>query len=46
MTLPAAAGMWLGRRLSRRVDAARFRAIVLVLLAVLGLNLLRRAIFG
>jgi uncharacterized membrane protein YfcA len=46
MTLPAAAGMWLGRHLSKRVDAAWFRAIVLVLLTVLGANLLRRAIFG
>ena len=46
MTLPAAAGMWLGRHLSQRVNAEVFRGIVLVLLAVLGLNLLRRATFG
>jgi uncharacterized membrane protein YfcA len=46
MTLPAAAGMWLGRRFSRRIDPDRFRILVLVLLTVLGLNLLRRAIFG
>jgi uncharacterized membrane protein YfcA len=46
MTLPAAAGMWLGRGLSHRIDAEVFRGAVLVLLAVLGLNLLRRAIFG
>lgn len=46
MTLPAAAGMWLGRHLSHRVDSRVFRTIVLVLLAILGLNLLRRAIFA
>lgn len=44
MALPAATGMWLGRHLSRYVDASLFRMIVLTLLAVLGLNLLRRAI--
>jgi uncharacterized membrane protein YfcA len=45
MTLPAAAGMWLGRHLAGRVDAQVFRTIVLILLAVLGANLVRRALF-
>lgn len=46
ITLPAAVGMWLGRNLSRRIDAKVFRTVVLALLALLGLNLLRRAVFG
>jgi uncharacterized membrane protein YfcA len=46
MTLPAAAGMWLGGRLSRRIDPAAFRLGVLILLTVLGVNLLRRAVMG
>jgi uncharacterized membrane protein YfcA len=46
MALPAAAGLWLGRRLSRRVDAKGFRIIVLALLGILGTNLIRRAMFG
>lgn len=46
MALPAAAGMWLGQRLSRRLDAKVFRISVLLLLAVLGANLLRRTLFA
>lgn len=46
MTAPAALGMWLGRQLARRVDPATFRMVALALLALLGLNLLRRAFFG
>lgn len=46
ITLPAAVGMWLGQNLSRRIDAKVFRTVVLALLAVLGMNLLRRAVFG
>ena len=42
---PVLAGMWLGRRWSRRIDQERFRTIVLAVLFVLGLNLLRRALF-
>jgi uncharacterized membrane protein YfcA len=42
---PALAGMWLGQRLGRRIEQQRFRRIVLIVLFVLGLNLLRRAIF-
>jgi hypothetical protein len=46
MVIPAAAGMWLGRLLSRRVDANLFRKIVLVLLSVVGINLVIRAVTG
>ena len=42
---PVLAGMWLGGRLGRRIEQERFRRIVLIVLFVLGLNLLRRAIF-
>ena len=42
---PVLAGMWLGQRLGRRIEPERFRRIVLIVLFVLGLNLLRRAIF-
>jgi len=42
---PVLAGMWLGRRLGRRIEQERFRRMVLIVLFVLGLNLLRRAIF-
>ncbi len=42
---PALAGMGLGRQLGRRIEQERFRRIVLIVLFVLGLNLLRRAIF-
>ena len=42
---PALAGMWLGRQLSSRIDRDRFRKIVLFALLVLGLNLLRRAVW-
>jgi uncharacterized membrane protein YfcA len=45
MVIPAAAGMWLGQRLARRIDPGMFRTAVLVLLTVLALNLLRRALF-
>lgn len=46
MTVPAAFGMWLGRRLSNRIDAEAFRKVVLILLVVLGANLLRRGFFA
>ncbi len=42
---PALAGMWLGHRLSRHIDRERFRKVVLFALLLLGLNLLRRAIW-
>lgn len=41
--LPVLAGMWLGQRLSSRIDQERFRKAVLIVLLVLGLNLVRRA---
>lgn len=43
--LPAVVCMWLGQRLSRRIDRERFRKIVMFALLVLGLNLLRRAVW-
>jgi hypothetical protein len=44
MMVPAMAGMWLGFRLQDRLNPARFRRWTLVLLALTGLNLLRRAL--
>lgn len=44
-TLPVAAGTWLGGRLRARVDEARFRKALFVLLIVIGANLVRRAVF-
>lgn len=46
MSVPAVAGMWLGRHLSKHVKASLFRMIVLALLTILALNLLRRAILN
>lgn len=43
--LPVLACMWLGQRLSCRIDRERFRKIVMFALLVLGLNLLRRAVW-
>ena len=40
-----AGGAGAGGRLGRRIEQERFRRIVLIVLFVLGLNLLRRAIF-
>ena len=39
------AGMWLGERFSRRIDQERFRKAVLIVLMLLGVNLVRRAIW-
>ncbi len=44
MVVPAMAGMWLGFGLHDRLDAVRFRRWTLILLALTGLNLLRRAL--
>lgn len=41
---PAALGMWLGFRLQDRLDAATFRRVMLIVLALTALNLIRRAI--
>lgn len=43
--LPAGLGMWVGRKLAGRFDPLTFRRVVLVFLAILALNLLRRAFF-
>ena len=40
------AGMWLGQRLRRKLNADTFRTIVLVVLFVAGVNMLRRALMG
>ncbi|TMV67376.1 sulfite exporter TauE/SafE family protein, partial [Thioclava sp. BHET1] len=44
LVLPALLGLWLGFRVHDRLDAAVFRRWTLVVLAVAGLNLLRRAL--
>lgn len=46
MLPPALLGLWLGFRLGDRLDQAVFRRITLVVLAVAGLNLIRRAAVG
>jgi uncharacterized membrane protein YfcA len=47
IALPAAlAGMWAGDQIGLRVPAHRFRALVLAVLGVLGLNLLWRGFSG
>ncbi|MEM7743869.1 MAG: sulfite exporter TauE/SafE family protein [Pseudomonadota bacterium] len=43
MTIPALAGFTVGERLRRRLDADRFRTVVLVIFLIMGLNLIRRA---
>jgi uncharacterized membrane protein YfcA len=45
MVVPAMAGFTLGEVLRRRLDTARFRIAVLVLFLLMGLNLVRRAMF-
>lgn len=46
MVVPSMAGLWAGYRLHDRVDQAAFRRWTLVILALTGLNLLRRAVTG
>lgn len=46
LLLPAALGMWAGFRLGDRMDATRFRRATLVVLAIAGLNLIRRGLTG
>ncbi|WP_343116199.1 sulfite exporter TauE/SafE family protein [Ostreiculturibacter nitratireducens] len=43
VTIPAAIGLWGGFRLHDRLDPARFRRWTLILLAITGANLVRRA---
>ncbi len=44
-TLPAFAGLWLGQKLRNLIDPETFRKVVLIALFLIGLNLLRRALF-
>lgn len=44
LVLPSLIGLWTGFRLHDRLDSARFRRWTLVILAVSGLNLIRRAL--
>lgn len=44
MMVPGALGLWAGFRMQDRLDAARFRRWTLVVLAVTGFNLVRRAL--
>lgn len=44
LVLPALLGIWAGFKLHDRLDAARFRRWTLIVLALAGLNLLRRAL--
>ncbi|MEM9146050.1 MAG: sulfite exporter TauE/SafE family protein [Pseudomonadota bacterium] len=45
LVLPALAGFALGERIRARLDAERFRKLVLFFFLLIGLNLLRRALF-
>jgi uncharacterized membrane protein YfcA len=44
LTVPAMAGLWIGFAIHDRLDAARFRRWTLIVLAVTGANLVRRAL--
>jgi uncharacterized membrane protein YfcA len=44
LVLPAMSGLWLGFAIQDRLDPARFRRWTLVVLAITGLNLVRRAL--
>jgi len=44
--VPIFLGMWLGERIRHRIDPILFRKILLVILILLGLNLIRRGMFG
>ncbi|HHB80920.1 MAG TPA: sulfite exporter TauE/SafE family protein [Aliiroseovarius sp.] len=46
MLVPSLAGLWLGFALHDRLDQARFRKLTLIVLAVAGLNLIRRGVGG
>lgn len=46
LCVPALIGMWLGGRVSDRIDQETFRRATLVVLLVAGLNLIRRAYFA
>ncbi len=44
-SVPAFAGMWAGQRIRGRIDQETFRKVLLITLFVIGLNLIRRAVF-
>lgn len=44
--MPAFAGLWAGERIRHRINPVLFRRILLFTLIVLGLNLIRRGMFG
>ena len=44
MTVPAILGFQIGEVVRRRLDADRFRNVVLIIFGIMGLNLLRRAV--
>ncbi|MFQ5617417.1 MAG: hypothetical protein ACE5FR_00455 [Rhodospirillales bacterium] len=43
--VPGLAGMWVGQKIRGRIDQETFRKALLVTLFVIGLNLIRRAVF-
>ena len=43
--IPVLAGLWLGQRIRRHINPELFRKVLLCTLIVLGLNLIRRAVF-
>ncbi|OUS04409.1 hypothetical protein A9Q96_15800 [Rhodobacterales bacterium 52_120_T64] len=46
LIIPAVVGMAIGFKVHDRLDQAKFRKITLIVLAIAGLNLLRRGLFG
>ena len=46
LIVPAVLGMWIGGRLQDGIDQVLFRRLTLVVLAVAGLNLVRRGLIG
>ncbi|MEO0393578.1 MAG: sulfite exporter TauE/SafE family protein, partial [Pseudomonadota bacterium] len=46
MLVPVIIGMGIGTFIQDRLDQARFKKLVLIVLCLLGLNLLRRGFYG
>ena len=46
LVIPALLGMWVGFKVQDRLDQERFRRVTLIVLAVAGLNLIRRGLVG
>ncbi|MEM6479462.1 MAG: sulfite exporter TauE/SafE family protein [Pseudomonadota bacterium] len=46
LVLPAVLGLWIGFRIQDRMDQSLFKKATLVVLAIAGLNLIRRGLFG